>query len=157
MRVRIFEEEKDSKQVLALISDIIVNEFHFKLELEEGGLDSDLIHIEEHYKKSGGCFWVAEEESSNIVVGTTGVRKLTQSICELKRMYVSKAFRRSGIAQKMLDAAIEFARAAGYSRMVLDSSKSLTGARSLYLKNSFVDTERYNDNYRADVFMQRQL
>jgi ribosomal protein S18 acetylase RimI-like enzyme len=154
MHVRIFQEEKDSKQVLALISDIIVGEFHFKLELEEGALDSDLLNIEEHYK-SGGRFWVVED--GNKIVGTTGVRKLVQSTCELKRMYVSKPYRRSGIAQKMLDVAIEFARSADYSRMVLDSSKSLTAARSLYLKNGFVDTERYNDNYRADLFMQKQL
>jgi ribosomal protein S18 acetylase RimI-like enzyme len=57
----------------------------------------------------------------------------------------------------MLDTGIEFARAAGYSRMVLDSSRSLAAARSLYLKNGFVDIERYNDNHRADVFMQRKL
>ena len=40
--------------------------------------------------------------------------------------------------------------------MVLDSSKWLMAAKSLYLKNGFVDTG-YNNNYRADVFMQKQL
>ncbi len=159
--IMVFEEEKDSQQVLALVSDIMVNEFHFKLELQEGGLDSDLLHIKEHYNnsKSSGCFWVAEDNNDNRIVGTTGIRKLDQfhhqPPCELKRMYVSKPYRRLGIAQRMLDTAIEFARAAGYSRMVLDSSRWLTAARSLYLKNGFVDIERYNDNHRADVFMQK--
>jgi putative acetyltransferase len=155
--IRIFEE-KDFQQVLALVSDIIVNDFHFKLELQEGGLDSDLLHIKERYNKSSGCFWVAED--NNKIVGTTGIRKLAQfhqPTCELKRMYVSKPYRRVGIAQKMLDTAIEFAGTSGYSRIFLDSSRWLTAARSLYLKNGFVDIERYNDNYRADVFMQKQL
>jgi ribosomal protein S18 acetylase RimI-like enzyme len=68
-----------------------------------------------------------------------------------------KGFRRLGIGQRMLDIAIDFARNAGYSRMVLDSSKNLDAARKLYLKAGFVDIPRYNDNYRADVFMERKL
>ena len=126
--VRVFKGS-DSGQVLALISDIIVNEFGFKLELD--GLDSDLLHVEEHYDKDGGgCFWVAEIDGQ--IVGTTGVRKLEQfqSTCELKRMYVARRHRKTRIAQKMLDAALEFAKSAGYARMVLDSSRHLQPARA---------------------------
>ena len=157
--VRIFEES-DSEQVLGLVSDIIVNEFHFRLELEEGGLDSDLIHIADHYNRSGGCFWVTEENISKKMVGTAGIRKLKQfqlPTCELKRMYVLKSHRGLGIAQKMLDTAIQFATKSGYFRIVLDSSRRLTAARLLYLKYGFVDVKRYNDNHRADVFMQKVL
>ena len=83
--------------------------------------------------------------------------KQFESTCELKRMYVSNDFRRLGIGQKLLDTAIGFAKSAGYSRMVLDSSKALHAARALYLKSGFVDIPRYNDNHRADVFMERRL
>jgi GNAT superfamily N-acetyltransferase len=72
-------------------------------------------------------------------------------------MYVLRDFRRLGLGQKLLDTAIDFARSVGYSRIVLDSSKALHAARALYLKNGFVDIARYNDNYRADVFMERRL
>jgi len=41
--------------------------------------------------------------------------------------------------------------------MILDSSRILHAARALYLKKGFVDIHRYNDNYRADVFMERKL
>ena len=153
--VRVFDS-RDSKQVLALVSDIIVNEFGFKLELD--GLDSDLLQVEEHYNKDGGgCFWVAEIGGQ--IVGTAGVRKLEQfqSTCELKRMYVARRHRKTGIAQKMPDVALEFAKSAGYARMVLDSSRHLQPARALYLKNGFADIGRYNDNHRADVFMERAL
>ena len=159
--IRIFREE-DSLRVLEFISEIIVNEFNFDLELQAGGLDSDLLHIEEHYNKSGGCFWIAEEnDRSKKLIGTVGIRKLTefhdQATCELKRMYVSKLYRRLGIGQKMLNEAIKFAIEAGYMKMVLDSSRRLTAARSLYVKNGFIDSERYNDNHRADVFMRKVL
>ena len=56
----------------------------------------------------------------------------------------------------MLDIAINFAKRVGYSRMVLDNSKTLYVARDLYLKKGFVDIPRYNHNYRADVFMERK-
>ena len=83
--------------------------------------------------------------------------KQFESTCELKRMYVLKEFRQLGLGQKLLDIAIDFAKSVGYSRMVLDSSKMLHVARALYLKKGFVDIPKYNDNYRADVFMEKKL
>jgi GNAT superfamily N-acetyltransferase len=163
IKIRVFQRN-DSERVIELISDIIVNEFGFKLEFDT--LDSDILAIEEIYNKSdGGCFWVAESIDDNNtqqqqkIVGTTAVRNLKQfeSTCELKRMYVLNEFRRLGLGHKLLDIAIDFAKSVGYSRMVSDSSKTLCAARALYLKKGFVDIPKYNDNYRADVFMERKL
>ena len=164
-------QKSDSDEVIEFISDIIVNEFKFMLEFDT--LDSDILAIDESYNKSNGsCFWVAEtvvnrDDYSNTqqkqqkqkIIGTTAVRNLKQfeSTCELKRMYVLHDFRRLGLGQKLLDITIDFAKSVGYSRIVLDSSKALHPARALYLKSGFVDILRYNDNYRADVFMERRL
>ena len=57
----------------------------------------------------------------------------------------------------MLNTVIDFAKGFGYKRIVLDSSKYLHAARILYLKKGFVDIPRYNNNYRADVFMEKKL
>jgi GNAT superfamily N-acetyltransferase len=168
VKIRPFQKG-DSDKVKEFISDIIVNEFKFKPEFDT--LDSDILAINETYNKSNtGCFWVAEtivdddsdtqqKQQEQKIVGTTAIRNLKQfeSTCELKRMYVSSSFRRLGIGQKLLDTAIYFAKSVGYSRMILDSSKMLYAARALYLKNGFVDIPRYNDNYRADVFMEKKL
>jgi GNAT superfamily N-acetyltransferase len=165
-------QKSDSDEVIEFISDIIVNEFKFMLEFDT--LDSDILAIDESYNKSNGsCFWVAEtvvnddDDHSNThqqkqkpkILGTIAVRNLKQfeSTCELKRMYVLRDFRRLGLGQKLLDITIDFAKSVGYSRIVLDSSKALHAARALYAKNGFVDIPRYNDNYRADVFMERRL
>ena len=45
----------------------------------------------------------------------------------------------------------------GYSRIFLYSSKDLTVSRHLYLKNGFVDIVRYNNDPRADIFMEKRL
>jgi putative acetyltransferase len=157
IQIRFFHKS-DSERVLKLITDIIVNEFKFKLEFD--CLDSDLLCIEKHYNKSDrGCFWVAQEPTHKQIVSTIGIRNLKQyrSTCELKRMYVLKEYRRLGIGETMLDTAVDFAKSIGYSRIVLDSSKYLEGARALYLKNGFIDIARYNDNQRADIFMEKNL
>ena len=160
-------QKSDSDKVIEFISQIIVNEFKFKLEFDT--LDSDILAIDESYNRSNGsCFWVVETvvnddysitQQKQKILGTIAVRNLKQfeSTCELKRMYVLRDFRRLALGQKLLDTAIDFARSVGYSRIVLDSSKALHPARALYLKNGFADIPRYNDNYRADVFMERRL
>ena len=131
-------QKSDSDEVIEFISDIIVNEFKFMLEFDT--LDSDILAIDESYNKSNGsCFWVAEtvvnddDDHSNThqqkqkpkILGTIAVRNLKQfeSTCELKYMYVLGGFRRSGLGQKLLDTAIDFAKSVGYSMIVLDSSK----------------------------------
>lgn len=56
-KIREFDNRTDYERVVRLISDIIVNEFEFKLDFD--GLDMNIACIEEHYNKSeGGCFWV---------------------------------------------------------------------------------------------------
>jgi hypothetical protein len=61
--LRLFHRN-DSEGVIELISDIIVNEFNFKLDFNT--LDSDILAIEEIYNKSDcGCFWVAESIDDN--------------------------------------------------------------------------------------------
>ena len=106
-------------------------------------------------------FWtrILVLEALEKILGTTAVRNLKQfeSTCELKRVYVLRDFRQLGMGQQLLDIAIDFAKSVGYSRIVLDSSKALHVARTLYLKNGFIDIPKYNDNYRADVFMERRL
>jgi hypothetical protein len=89
-------QKSDSDKVKEFISDIIVNEFKFKLEFDT--LDSDILAIDKNYNKSNGsCFWVAEtvvnDDYSNTqqkqkILGTTAVRNLKQfeSTCELKRI-----------------------------------------------------------------------
>jgi GNAT superfamily N-acetyltransferase len=165
VKIRPFQGN-DSDKVKEFILDIIVNEFKFKLEFDT--LDSDILAIDKIYNRvNRGRMWIAEtrvvdfksELQLQKIVGTTAVRNLYQfaSTCELKRMYVSTDFRRLGVGQKLLDRAIDFAINNGYSRMVLDSSRTLYAARTLYLKNGFLDIARYNNNYRADVFMEKML
>ena len=156
--------DNDLESVVNLIADIVVNEFNIQLKLD--GFDSDLLNLYQHYNKdNGGCFWVVKKvdndnnNSNNQIVGTAAIRNLKQlvSTCELKRMFVLKRYRGVGIGQMMLDVVFDYAKKTGYSNIYLYSSKDLQTARKLYLKNGFGNIPRYNDDYRADVFMARKL
>jgi len=130
------------------------------------------LDIKNHYNKDeGGCFWVVEYTDNSQIIGTVAIRKLkevaftdtatidntTSDSAELKRMFLTKQYRGLGIGQQMLDTALDFAKRIGCSRILLYSSKELKASRKLYLKNGFVDIHRYNDDYRADVFMKKEL
>ena len=120
---------------------MIVNEFNITLDFNN--LDSDLLHIKQHYKDNGGCFWIVERIDNYQIIGTVAIRKLEQLIsttatntdetmllmlaaanaAELKRMFLLKPYRGLGIGQQMLDTALNFARNSGYSKILLYSSK----------------------------------
>lgn len=87
--------------MVRLISDIIVNEFEFRLDFD--GLDSDISCIEEYKNSNDGCFWMLKAQNysnnnnndniknnNNQAIGTTALRNLKQfeSTAELKRMYM---------------------------------------------------------------------
>jgi len=153
-------EEKDSENVFKFISDILVNEVNIKLDFDN--LDSDLLDIKNHYSKNnGGCFWIVEHKKDSQIIGTVAIRNLKDlahiSSAELKRVFLSKSYRGIGIGQQMIETAIDFAKRMDYTRILLDSSKKLTVSRNLYLKNGFLDISRYNNNHRADVFMEKKL
>jgi putative acetyltransferase len=166
-QIREFKDD-DLENISNFILNMLINEF--KIALDFYNLDSDLLDIKNHYNKDdGGCFWVVECKDDSHIIGTVAIRKVKETflddtnnanhvdICELKRMFLSKQFRGQGIGQQMLDAALDYAKKAGYSKIFLYSSKDLKASRHLYLKKGFIDIPPYNNDHRADVFMEKIL
>ena len=161
-KIREFKEN-DSKNVFYFLYNLLANEFNIKLDFDN--LDSDLLDIKNHYNKDeGGCFWIVELEDNNQIIGTVAIRKLkepifadTNNYAELKRMFLAKQYRGKGIGQQMLNMALDYAKKEGYSKVFLYSSKVLKASRQLYLKNRFTDILPYNNDHRADVFMEKKL
>src|ERR687889_285040 len=123
--------EDDSQNVFNFLLDILTNEFKIVLDFEN--LDSDLLHIQQHYNKDdGGCFWIVERYDKHQIIGTVAIRKLryymsdttnlTTNSAELKRMFLSKPYRGLGIGQQMLDSVLDFAKKVGYFNILLYSS-----------------------------------
>ena len=91
------------------------------------------------------------------VVGTVALKKIDDDTVELKALYLDKEYRGKGLGARLMTEAVGAARTLGYKSIVLDSMKQYKSAHKLYEAFGFKDTERYNDNAMADVFMKLDL
>lgn len=145
---------------IVVYSDDIKSEvFRFTSEcFEELGKSFDLYgrhsfynDIDKHFER----FWCLIDEGK--VKGTVAITKIDDITAELKALYIDKSLRGLGWGYKLLDEAVSFARENDFSRVVLDSMSQYTDASRLYKRYGFTNTDRYNDNIYADVFMQMIL
>jgi GNAT superfamily N-acetyltransferase len=126
-------------------------EFGFSSQV--GGVERDLAAVPEHYCAPRGGFWVAEDEGA--IVGTVALRPKDASTCELKRLYVRADCRGTGLGERLYQHAEAFARAGGYDRLWLDSSRRFAKAHRLYLRNGFVLIASLDNDWEDDVFEKR--
>ncbi len=74
------------------------------------------------------------------------MRKISDSICEGKRLYVRPEFRGLKIGRKLVEAIIAEARKMGYSYMRGDTVASMKAANCLYKSLGFYEIEPYRYN-----------
>lgn len=97
----------------------------------------ELHHLASWFAAGGGTLWLAEDAGRPL--GMVATRPLgSDSAWEICRMYVDRAARGSGLAQRLLDTAEAHARAAGAQRMVLWTDTRFNAAHRFYEKQSYV-------------------
>ena len=121
--------------------------------------EEELAALPGKYSAPEGGLWLAEIDGAISPVGVVAVRALTDSACELKRLWVEPGAKGTGIGRELTRTAIAFARDAGYAEMKLDTLKNrMPAAIALYRSLGFVDAEPYTHNPEPDVlFMTLKL
>jgi ribosomal protein S18 acetylase RimI-like enzyme len=75
--------------------------------------------------------------------GCIALRKISDSICEMKRLYVNDAYRGLGIGKNLIMMIIEEARKLHYSYIRLDTLPTMEKAQEMYVSFGFYDIEPY--------------
>jgi ribosomal protein S18 acetylase RimI-like enzyme len=96
------------------------------------------------YAPPGGRLWLALDGAE--AAGCIGIRPLEPGACEMKRLYIRPAWRGHGLGRRLVEAALEQARAMGYSAMCLDTLPQMGAAIRMYEAFGFQRIEPYYAN-----------
>lgn len=66
--------------------------------------------------------------------------------CEMKRLFVRRAFRGFGLGRQLAEATLDLARRGGYANVLLDTLDEMESARVLYADLGFEDIPPYYHN-----------
>jgi GNAT superfamily N-acetyltransferase len=112
------------------------------------GFEAELDGLPGEYAAPGGVLLLATVDGA--LAGCGAFRPLPEvdyaNACEMKRLFVRRAFRRFGLgrllAQRLMDLAVQ----AGYSTMLLDTLDDMEAARGLYVTLGFEEIPPYYFN-----------
>lgn len=112
--------------------------------------EAELAGLPGKYAPPEGAALLAES-AGGMVVGCVAMRPLGKGTCEMKRLFLRPKARGLGLGRVLAQAIVAEARKAGYSRMVLDTLATMTGALSVYRGLGFAETAPYYHNPLAGV------
>jgi len=121
---------------------------------EQTGYLADLDRLEDEYGGAHGLLLGAFEGET--VVGTGGVRQGDADSGELVRLWLLCDFRGRGIGRQMTERLVQFARAAGWKRLRLETSVHCREAVALFRKLGFREIAPYKESI-GDCFMELDL
>jgi GNAT superfamily N-acetyltransferase len=102
-----------------------------------------------------GAFLVGWRGEEPVCCG--GVKRLDETTCEIKRMYVARGARGQGLARQLLAALEDAARDLGYALARLDTGPDQPHARALYESAGYAEISNFNGNPVATYFAEKRL
>ena len=116
-----------------------------EIDLSFQNFEVELKEIKTHYSRPDGILIIVQQHAQ-LSLGCFGIRKLTDEICELKRMYIKKEARGKGLGNIMMIHALQLGQELNYLQMRLDTLPTMSAAINLYEKYGFYEIEAYRYN-----------
>ena len=138
--------------VFSLISTVLGE---YGLNANPETTDNDLYHIDELYFNNHGIFKVLENEG--MIIGSYGLFRISDAVCELRKMYLAKECRGKGLGKRMMEDAFLEAKMLGYTKMTLETNRCLKEAIQLYQSFGFTECKPCHLSDRCDMAMEKTL
>jgi GNAT superfamily N-acetyltransferase len=106
-------------------------------------LEEELQALSSSYALPNGRAFLAR--SGDEIVGCIAYQRLSDTICQMKRLFVRQAAQGHGIGRRLCMTSIDAARNDGYDLMRLNAVNLLTDAIALYRSIGFRDGPANND------------
>ena len=106
--------------------------------------DEEVENLPGKYSLPNGCILLAWDELD--CVGCVGLRPLSDTVSEMKRLYVKPAYRGTGLGRLLSDNIMKFAIESNYSKIMLDTLSSMESAQGLYRSLGFAEVVAYYNN-----------
>lgn len=121
------------------------------------GFEEELSNLPGKYAKPNGRLFLAFADKT--AAGCIALRKLEESVCEMKRLYIREDFRGQGLGKTLIEKLIAEARLIGYKKMRLDTlPDKMAKAVELYASYGFREIPPYYHNpYGETLFMELDL
>lgn len=113
--------------------------------LEFQNFEVELASLPGKYAPPAGGLFVAEGPEAELW-GCAAFRPLDGTVCEIKRLYVVPEARGKALGRCLVAHTLDSARAAGYTRAVLDTGGFMKSAQALYAAFGFEDIPAYYHN-----------
>jgi ribosomal protein S18 acetylase RimI-like enzyme len=108
------------------------------------------------YSPPEGRLYLAIQNNKD--AGCVAIRKITEDICEMKRLFVRPEFRGLNIGKALVEVIVNEAKKIGYKYMRLDTVASMHAARKIYEKMGFKEIPAYCFNpVKGAVYMELDL
>lgn len=121
------------------------------------GFAAELAALPGRYAPPAGAMLIARAAGGE-ALGCVAMRPLRGGDCEMKRLYVRRVARGTGLGRTLGQAILAEAKAAGHRRMLLDTLDHMRPALSLYRELGFHKVPAYYDNpLPGAVYLARDL
>lgn len=134
MKYQIISFENRYQDAICSMMGRIQEEFEIPFRNPNGKQTSDIVDAE-------NLFWVAV--NGEHVLGTIGLSRIDSNHAFLRHLFVAKEARgEQGVAQALLDTALNRAEGLGYESLYLGTMEQFKAAQRFYDKNHFVRISR---------------